>query len=489
MSAPKKTASDKKKSQAQLLLELTTDLVLFHDAEGNGLFTASFKDEFGERFENHRLKSRSCHQLLRSRYYAKYKSGCSEQSLKDAINTLEAQALAEKNLIVPALRVAADDNSMFVDLGGPRWQSVEINARGWVVTNRVPVRFIRNRGMLPLPEPHPDGNASDLLSLRRLFRITDDGSWTLLLAWLIGSLMPTGPFAILVLVGEPGSGKSWLARALQKIIDPSAADLRALPSDARDAFVAAHNTRLLCFDNLSGISREMADVLCRISTGGGYCKRENYSDADEVILNVIRPLLINGIDDLTGASDLADRSILLNLPAIPEDNRMPEAELWQEFERIRPRVLGALFTAASAAMRNLATARESLKKLPRLADFAVWVSAAEPELGIADGDFMRAYQYNRRELTDLGIESPLVEALRGLLLIGNGMITDVTAAELLKRLQRQAEDVSSLPKVANRLTNELRRLGPDLRRVGITYEFYKSHGQRKIKIQQQEISA
>jgi hypothetical protein len=70
-----------------------------------------------------------------------------------------------------------------------------------------------------------------------------------------------------------------------------------------------------------------------------------WTDADEKIFAATRPILLNGID-------LLDRSLLLTLPTIPEEQRRDEEELFREFEAVRPRVLGALLYAVSAALRN-----------------------------------------------------------------------------------------------------------------------------------------
>jgi putative DNA primase/helicase len=42
-------------------------------------------------------------------------------------------------------------------------------------------------------------------------------------------------------------------------------------------------------------------------------------------------VLLNGIPDLTGRADLADRSIIIELPVIGERARRSEAELWEAF--------------------------------------------------------------------------------------------------------------------------------------------------------------
>jgi len=104
-------------------------------------------------------------------------------------------------------------------------------------------------------------------------------------------------------------------------------------------------------------------------------------------------LSVERIEELATRSDLLDRALVLTLPAIPDDKRRTEAELWGEFERKQPALLGALLDAVSSALRN--EGRVHLDGFPRMADFAQWAVAAEPALGLQEGEFMRAYTGNR----------------------------------------------------------------------------------------------
>jgi hypothetical protein len=58
-----------------------------------------------------------------------------------------------------------------------------------------------------------------------------------------------------------------------------------------------------------------------------------------VLFKAARPTLLNGIEDIIGRSDLADRAILLTLGPIGEEQRRSETELWREFELARPAIL------------------------------------------------------------------------------------------------------------------------------------------------------
>ena len=155
---------------------------------------------------------------------------------------------------------------------------VEVNAEGWRVVTDPPVRFVRPRGMLPLPVPGRDGSLSDL---REFVNVKDEEAWALLLCWLLHSFRPAGPFPVLVINGEQGSAKSTLTRLLELLLDPNVAAVRAEPRDVRDLMIAAQNSRVLALDNLSSMPTWLSDGLCRLATGGGMATRQLYTDDDE----------------------------------------------------------------------------------------------------------------------------------------------------------------------------------------------------------------
>ena len=79
--------------------------------------------------------------------------------------------------------------------------------------------------------------------------------------------------------------------------------------------------------------------------------------------------------------------------ASPNDERQSEEALWLAFEQERPAILGALLSAVSMAIRNLPNTH--LDVMPRMADFALWVTAAAPALGWRPDTFLNAYTGNR----------------------------------------------------------------------------------------------
>ena len=295
---------------------------------------------------------------------------------------------------------------------------------------------------------------------------------------------PTGPYTMLVVNGEQGTGKSVLCRIARALVDPNKAPLRRPPRDDRDLMIAACNGWVVAYDNLSGVGPNLSDALCSLATGGGFATRELYTDDEEKLFQASRPIIINGIDNLTNRSDLLDRAISLHLPPIHASGRKTEAEITQAFDEMQPRLLGALFTAVSVALRNVATT--NCPDLPRMADAAMWVTAAEPGLGLAPGAFLQAYAACRLDNDEAVVQTSAVGlAVTGLMY--SNPFWEGTAQELLDNLENNHSSEKlrkrlDWPRTPRKLTNDLRRLAPNLREIGINVEFLGEQGHEKKRL-------
>src|SRR5262249_46225711 len=155
---------------------------------------------------------------------------------------------------------------------------VEISAAGWRIISDPPVYFRRPAGLKALPMPTRGGN---LERLRTLLNLKDDQSWRLVVGWSLAAMWPRPPFPVLVLTGEHGSAKSTTAKILRQVIDPTDALLRSMPRKYDDLAVAAHNSWILAFDNMSMIQPGMSDMFCQVSTGGTFTTRRFYVNLEE----------------------------------------------------------------------------------------------------------------------------------------------------------------------------------------------------------------
>lgn len=465
------------KSQASRLVELVLGCELFHTPDSEA-FANITVDAHRETWP---VRSRGFRRWLQQRYYSVDGRAPSGQAVQEAQDVLEGQALYAGPLLSVHVRVAEADGDVYLDLADEAWRMVRISSNGWGVVDAAPVRFRRPRGMHPLPVPETGGDLNQL----RQFLSAEHQGFVLTCAYLVASLRPRGPFPVLQFVGEQGSGKSTNARVVKSLVDPSTAQLRAEPKDLRDVMIAARNGWVLAFDNLSGIRIGLSDAFCRLSTGGGFATRELYTDSEEVLFDATRPLLLNGISEVATRSDLLDRVLAVRVPQIEGHRRLSEREFWHRFDDARPRILGALLDAVAAGLRNLP--RTNVASRPRMADFVLWIVAAEEALPWSPGDFLAAYSESRASAHDVALDASPIGALL-LQLVERGPFVG-TASELLQRLARIGAEPtrqSGWPKSPNQLSAGLRRIAPDLRAVGVRVEFQRTEQQRLIVLSKTE---
>jgi hypothetical protein len=387
--------------------------------------------------------------------------------VRDALPVLEGRAAFEGQQYRVGMRVLRSGAAIYVDLVDEQWRVVEIAAAGWRVLGDAPAMFCRTRGMTALPLPLNGGGFADL---REFLPHVNEEQWILIVAWLVGALRPEGPYVILILQGEQGSGKSTVARVLRALIDPSVAPLRTVAREERSLVITANNSWVIALDNLSRIPQWLSDALCRLSTGGGLSTRQLYTDDEEVLFDVRRPVILTGIEDLARSPDLGDRSMIVTLPALPDKDRQSEKIYWNRFEQARPRILGSLLGAVAAAHAHID--HTDIANPPRMADFVNWVAAAtwDPAaLPFSFCDFLKAYGDNRRDLVALSLEdSPLAAALKKM--AGPECWTG-THTELLEKLNSTASENTqkfrSWPKNARALSSRLRKITPLLRAEGV----------------------
>ncbi len=391
---------------------------------------------------------------------------------------LEGKALFDGIECEAHVRTAEHEGSFYIDLADPEWRAVKITTSGWEIVSNPPVRFKRARGMLALPPPVRGGTIDEL---RPFLNTATEDDFRLMVAWLVMAFRPAGPYPVLALHGEQGSGKSTVAEVLRMLIDPNEALLRPPPRDERDLVIAGSNGRVIGLENLSLIQQWLSDALCRIATGSGFATRELYSDSDEAIFAVQLPIVLNGIVEVVIAGDLQDRSVVLTLPRI--DGYTSEDDFWGFFDHAQPRILGALLDVVVSAMSTEPTIR--LDKPPRMADFARWTAAACPALGWDADEVLGAYAENRARANETTLDaSALVGPLREL------RDFEGSATELLEQLNTLVSEGTARskgwPKTPSVLSSALRRLAPSLRRaapsIAIEFDRAAGSGSRVIRV-------
>jgi hypothetical protein len=435
---------------------------LFHTAGGRAFADLLIN---GNR-ETWPVRSKRFSTWLRRCHYEATGAAASAAIIRSALDLVEAQAQFDGPERAVHIRVAEHGGHTYLDLADECWRAVEIEPGGWRVVGSPPVRFRRAAGMLPLPTPQPGGSIEELASLLNLPSRND---FVLVVAWLLATLRAGGPYPVLAISGEQGSAKTVLSKLLKDLVDPNVAPVRSLAREERDLVIAANNSHVLAFDNLSGLPHALSDAFCRLATGTSFGLRQLYTDADEVLFQAARPILLNGIEDVINRPDLADRAILLALSPIGDRRRRSERQIWRDFELARPRLLGSLLDAAALGLRNLRNLK--LEQLPRMADFALWGTACETAFW-PSGTFARAYQANRMgAIEDLIDANPVAARVREIM--ANRVVWTGTASELLRMGSGSVllSGNASWPKSPREIAGRLRRAQTFLRALGIEVHF------------------
>ena len=386
-----------KQSQGEAVAAIAARASLFHTPDGIAFVDLSIDSHR----ETYPVRSKAFKQWLSFEHFRTHRKPATGDALEQALVLTEGRARYEAPEREVHLRVARADGKIYLDLADQKWRAVEIDAQGWRIIESPPVRFRRTAGMLALPEPARSG---DINKLRAFLNVDDDG-FVLAVAWQLAALSGNGPYPPLGIDGESGAGKTSAGRFIRRVIDPSSLPSRSPPRSDHDLYVAAHNSYVLHFENISKLPDWLSDSLCRLATGGGFATRKLYEDDDEKLFSGMRPSILDGIDKYIERADLANRAVKITLEKVSEDKRRAEAELNKEFAQEHPGMLGALLDVVAYGLAELPNTK--LDAMPRMADFALWVVACEGALW-EQGTFMEIYNRNQDSMLMDIIEGDLV---------------------------------------------------------------------------------
>jgi hypothetical protein len=472
---------DKKRNQTEMLMELVgeyeDELELFH----NNLKEPYVRIRIDGHNEIWPCKSKMFKRWLAKIFWESFEKAPNSQSLNDATNIIESKACFDGKQYSLHNRIAWHEGAIWYDLADAKWHAVKITADGWEVVDHPPILFRRYSHQLSQYEPIRGGDVKELLNF---VNVQDEDQKILMLVWLVACFIPDFPHPIPNIYGSQGSAKSVLSKLLRKLIDPSATEALSFPKDTKELVQTLSHHYCAFFDNVSYLSNEISDSLCKAVTGDGFSKRELYTDEDDVIFVFKRCLGINGINIAGKNPDLLERSILFELQRVPPNQRRQEREILEGFEQHRARIIGGIFDGVTGAMHIKPGVK--ISSLPRMADFAVWGCAIAEALGYTQEQFLDAYYHNIKS-QNIEVLTDSMEATAILKLMEGQDHWKGTASELLVKLveilTHGGTDVSSeqyFPKKANVLTRRLNQIKVNLADEGIIYRPTIENQQRLI---------
>ncbi|MFZ2226474.1 MAG: hypothetical protein WA064_03390 [Candidatus Moraniibacteriota bacterium] len=398
-------------------------------------------------------------------------------NIKKVLSLLRAKAVYGDKKYELSIRGAYSGGCIWYDLVNDEYKAIKIDKTGWAVIDTPPILFKRNIQNEQIV-PERGGSVLDLL---KFVNIKGEKQRLLFLVSTITYFIPNIPRPIQVYFGSQGSAKSTTNRIVKSVVDPSKVELLTLLNETRELTQQLDQHYLLSFDNLASLEVKTSDTLCRAVTGGGLSKRKLYTDSDNVIFEFKRAIIINGVNLVANKPDLLDRSLLFELERIEEENRKAEEDFWQEFNLVKPKILGAIFDALSKALIILPAVK--LEKTPRMADFAKWGCAIAEAIGYTQKQFVEAYEENYGMQNRQAIEeNPVASAI--LMLVGNRKNWNGTSRDLLKEIKAIAEkedlDMKFFPKSPSALSRKVNEVRSNLLSESVKIE---KIGQRNWNIE------
>jgi hypothetical protein len=329
-----------------------------------------------------------------------------------------------------------------------------------------------------LPVPQHDGDHSllwNLVNVRKQDRL-------FILTWIIDSMRENTQCPVLEIVGGHGSAKSTVHKFIHRLFDPNTVDFRGAPKSDEDVWVATKNNRCVSFENMSTASARMQDTLCIIATGGGHAGRALYTNYDETTMRALNPIIINGINPIITAGDLADRAVRIHIPKLDAREVRQESEIRGAFDEAQPVIFSGLLDVFVKALGVIDSIK--LDRKPRMLDYSILGEAIGKVVG-ADESFNDTYISMRESLLIEATQStPVIMAIVEMI-TNEGMFYG-TYKDLLKRLDddKYRSRGGAWPTSPRGLSGLITRHEPGLAAMGfnITREAHGRTG-TKVKIE------
>lgn len=433
---------------------------------------------------------------LRGLYYATKNEVCYEEPIKQVLATLEVQTLnapADEQIRVDVnYRIAFKGGHLYYDLVDPKNRIIEISPDGTgyemidtrfeFMEDNAPVWpiFRRTYRMGNQVMPKQDDTGADCLEeFAALFRIKDRHLFKVHLASMF---LPDAKIPIMLITGTHGSSKTATSKAVKEVVDPRG-NVIGVPFKEDDLATSIYNKYLAAFDNLSNLTQEKSDMLCRAIDGSEYTKRTLYSDSNLHTMTLKIKLILNGIAPKIHSPDLMDRTISYQTDMITKDDRLAEDELEAKLASLMPGILHQIFMALSMALKIYPIRKKKLKgKLERMADFTIWGEAISIALGYKENEFLNEYRAkNKALIQELAEHYILIDTVKELMRSRGGRPYEDSMQHLYSELSTKAfelgiEDLkpTNFPRSASTLRGHLTRLKPMLHDMGYGLTFHNS---------------
>lgn len=403
---PPPVEEENKEPVARRLLELAKEKCqLFKDERGE--YYAAMEN--GDGMKAYPISSKDFDIILSGLYIEKYDDVFSDTPLTTAKRFIAAHAARTAIELKTRFNRADSADSadgIFVDLSF-HGQILHVTPRKQTLLPSGHLHFRKFKHQKSLPYTPSSSCIQETLEY---LNIKNERDQLLVLVWLVLAPFENIGRPILVFHGPQGAAKTTAAKMLRSLLDPSSIPVLTPKDNQMEWALALFQHAVPIFDNLTKLHNWQADMLCKAVTGDGISKRTLFTDEDTNIMSYQRAIIMSGINIPSVQPDLLDRCLLIELDRVAPEDRIPETELWDDFNHERPGLVAHLFQMVSRTMRMHDPKKK--RALTRMADFASLGCAAARALGYTEKQFMDALTENLdRQHQEVLDSQPLARAI------------------------------------------------------------------------------
>ena len=209
---------------------------------------------------------------------------------------------------------------------------------------------------------------------------------------LITMFIPDIPHFLLGIIGFPGAWKTTQIKNMKELVDPTISDVHSPYISQKDIHNKFAQNYLVCFDNVRVFPKWLSDLCSAVVSGTAVELRELFTNEGIVTMILKSCICIGSINRVITEKDAVTRLLNQELLEIDsEEYSKSESELQEEFERIKPELLGYILSIISKAI-GLRKKNHGKYKLGRMADVLEWGEAISQACGYKEEEFLTVYR-------------------------------------------------------------------------------------------------
>ena len=195
-------------------------------------------------------------------------------------------------------------------------------------------------------------------------------------------------------IGSPGAIKTSYLKQQKRLVDPGITEVFTSLITSKDIEQRFAQNYLVVLDNVREIKPWLSDLISAVVTGSGAEKRELYSN-EGIVNSILKSCIsVGSVNRVFTASDAVTRMAVqgfLEVDETKQGNYISESDAEEQFESIRPKILGCIFSLLSKAIE---IRKKIINKysLGRMADALIWGESISQAMGNPENRFLNTFE-------------------------------------------------------------------------------------------------